>query len=153
MCGNSKAVCAQIREQSGRFATRKDFPMARWIAGVCLGLSLTQETFGFFWGSEALPGTDIGNEIAGGGNLSNETEAEETGTSDTTGDRFEWWIFSTFWGYGRWNGARSSTILKVVAMVAGSARLGHQGASVRRQDGHGTLWTASECISAEHGGR
>ena len=81
--------------------------MARWIAGVvCIGLGITQETFGFFWGNHALPGVDTGDEVDANESRTNESYEDQAKTEDVGSDRLEWWIFSTFWGHGRWSGAK-----------------------------------------------
>ena len=85
--------------------------MARWIAGLfCIGLSISQETFGFLWGRGALPGNTVkDDEIDAVGNLSNDTHTDQAETGNPKYDRFGWWTFSTFWGYGRWSGANAGS--------------------------------------------
>lgn len=82
--------------------------MARWLTSlICLGLSVNQRTFGFFWDQGALPSGSTSDDVEAEGNLTNNTTTDKAETGIPRGDRFEWWTFSTFWGYGRWSGARS----------------------------------------------
>ena len=100
-----------LKQRECRAARRlAEILMARWVMGLfCLGLSISQETFGFFWRQDALPSGSAGDNITVGENLTNNTNTDKTGSGFPRGDRFEWWIFSTFWGYGRWSGARTES--------------------------------------------